>query len=164
MFRKLTSALVIGGAVAVGYVGGAFATPGSGFTGVDMSKGRFEEFQVEAGNPEGNWVRLETRGPSDFYVVENTVTPGGYSGWHTHPGPSLVTVKSGTATFFDGDDTTCNPRVYVEGNGFIDRGDGHVHMVRNDGDVDLVLVTIQLFPADIAPRRVDALDPGHCAM
>jgi hypothetical protein len=72
--------------------------------------------------------------------------------------------KSGTATFFDGDDTTCNPRVYVEGNGFIDRGDGHVHMVRNDGDVDLPLVTIQLFPADIAPRRVDALDPGHCAM
>jgi hypothetical protein len=164
MFRKLASAVVLGASIAAGYVSGAFATPGSGFTSVDISKGRFEDIAISATGVEGHQVSLETRGLADFYVVENTVKPGGYSGWHTHPGLSLVTVKSGTATFFDGDDTTCTPQVHLAGSGYIDRGNGHVHMVRNDGDVDLVLVTIQLFPADLAPRRIDVLDPGFCSL
>jgi quercetin dioxygenase-like cupin family protein len=96
-------------------------------------------------------------------VVENTVTPGGLSGWHTHPGPSLVTVKSGTASFYDADDPTCTPRVYTTGSGFIDRGNGRVHLVRNEGDVDLVLITVQLFPADSGARRIDVEGLGICS-
>jgi quercetin dioxygenase-like cupin family protein len=163
MFRKIAAASILGSAIAAWYVAGAFATPGSGFTSVDMSKGRFEELAVNANAEDPNQVRLETKGSSDFYVVENTVTPGGFSGWHTHPGPSLVTVKSGTANFFDGDDPTCTPRVYETGSGFIDRGNGHVHLVRNEGDVDLVLITVQLFPADAAQRRIDVEGLGNCA-
>ena len=163
MFHKLAAASILGSAIAGWYVAGAFATPGSGFTSVDMSKGRFEELAVNANAEDPKQVRLETKGSSDFYVVENTVTPGGYSGWHTHPGPSLVTVKSGTAFFYDGDDPMCTPRVYETGSGFIDRGNGHVHLVRNEGDVDLVLITVQLFPADAAPRRIDVEGLGNCA-
>jgi len=57
-------------------------------------------------------VKLKTKSDSDVYVVRNTVVPGGQSGWHYHPGPSLITVVQGTATFYDGDDPTCTPRVY----------------------------------------------------
>src|SRR6266545_5817234 len=163
MFRKIASASILGCALAACYAAGAFATPGSGFTSVDMSKGRFDELAVNTNTEDPNLVRLETKGSSDFYVVENTVTPGGYSGWHTHPGPSLVTVKSGTATFYEGDDATCTPRVYEMGSGFIDRGNGHVHMVRNEGDVDLILLTVQLFPADSGPRRIDVEGLGICS-
>ncbi len=163
MFRKIAAASILCSAMAAWYVAGAFATPGSGFTSVDMSKGRFEELAVNSNAEDSNQVRLETKGSSDFYVVENTVTPGGYSGWHTHPGPSLVTVKSGTANFYDGDDPTCTPRVYETGSGFIDRGNGHVHLVRNEGDIDLVLITVQLFPADAAQRRMDVEGLGNCA-
>ena len=162
MFRKVTSAAVLGSAIAAWFVAGAFATPNSGFTSVDVSKGRFDELAVNADAENANLIRLVTKGSSDFYVVENTVTPGGYSGWHTHPGPSLVTVKSGTASFYDADDPTCTPHPYAPGAGFIDRGNGHVHMVRNEGDEDLVLITVQLFPADVSQRRIDVDFPGTC--
>jgi quercetin dioxygenase-like cupin family protein len=163
ILRKFISASVLGGAMTAVYVAGAWATPGSGFTSVDISKGRFDEIAVatDAAPPHQVWLLTKTN--SDFYVVENTVTPGGFSGWHTHPGPSLVTVKSGTATFYEGDDPTCTPRVHQAGSGFIDKGDGHVHIVRNEGNVDLVLITVQLFPADTPQRRMDVLDPGNCA-
>jgi hypothetical protein len=40
------------------------------------------------------------------YVVRNTVLPGGQSEWHMHPGLSMITVVSATATFYDSDDPT----------------------------------------------------------
>ena len=78
MFRKVALASNLGSAIAAWYVVGASATPGLGFTSVDVSKGRFEELAVNANAEDPNQVRLETKGSSDFYVVENTVTPGGY--------------------------------------------------------------------------------------
>jgi quercetin dioxygenase-like cupin family protein len=163
MFRKVSLAAILGAAFTALYVAGAFATPSSGFTSVDVSKGRFEALAVNASGEDITGLRLETTGESDFYVVENTVAPGGLSGWHTHPGPSLVTVKSGTASFYDSDDASCTPRVYAAGSGFIDRGNGHVHLVRNEGDVDLVLITVQLFPADAAARRIDVEGLTNCS-
>jgi len=162
ILRKFVPALVLGSALTAAYVAGASATPGSGFTSVDISTGRFDEIAVTTDGAPPHQVWLLTKTGSDLFVVENTVTPGGFAGWHTHPGPSLVTVKSGTATFYEGDDPTCTPRVHQAGSGFVDKGDGHVHIVRNEGNVDLVLITVQLFPADAPQRRMDVLDPGNC--
>ena len=99
--------------------------------------------------------------PSDVYVVTNTIAPGGYSGWHTHPRPSVVLVKSGTATVYLGDDPNCVPSRFAAGSDFIDSGGGHVHMVRNEGTVQLVIVAFQIVPAG-GNRRVDAPISGHC--
>ena len=44
--------------------------------------------------------------------------------------------------------------------GFVDSG-GDVHLVRNEGSVDLVTVVALLVPADAA-RRIDAPSPGDC--
>jgi len=41
---------------------------------------------------------------ADSVVQQITFAPGGQSGWHTHPGPVIVLVKSGTFTLYDGDD------------------------------------------------------------
>jgi quercetin dioxygenase-like cupin family protein len=139
----------------------AFATPNVDFTTVQLSKGHFGEIDVKTNDALPHQVKLKTHGESDVYIVENTVKPGGHSGWHTHPGPSLITVKSGTATFYDSDDPTCTPHVYQAGTGVIDPGDGHVHLLRNEGNVDLVTVTVQILPAG-APRRIDAPSPGNC--
>jgi len=40
MFRKVRSAAILAAAFTALYAAGAFATPGSGFTSVDVSKGR----------------------------------------------------------------------------------------------------------------------------
>ena len=63
-------------------------------------------------------------------------------------------VKSGTATLFDGDDPTCATRTVKTNGWFTDPGGSHVHLVRNDGIVDLVLAAFQVVPAD-ATRRQD---------
>jgi hypothetical protein len=45
--------------------------------------------------------------------------------------------------------------------GFVDPGGDHVHILRNEGDVEARTITVQLIPAGAA-RRIDAADPGHC--
>jgi hypothetical protein len=93
--------------------------------------------------------------------VSNVLAPGGQTGWHTHPGPSLITVKSGTITAYDGDDPTCSPTVYPAGSGFVDPGDGHVHILRNEGTVVAETIAVQILGAG-SVRRIDVPAPGTC--
>jgi quercetin dioxygenase-like cupin family protein len=103
-------------------------------------------------------ARIKTKRSSDLYVLENTIPPGETFGWHSHPGPSLVIVKSGTATFYLAADPTCTPHMVPAGSGFVDQGHD-VHVVRNEGSVDLVTVVVSLVPAGFA-RRIDEPSPG----
>ena len=106
-------------------------------------------------------VKIKTKESSDVYFSRITVPPGGFSGWHTHPGPSLVAVKSGTTTVYSGDDPTCTGVPFAAGTGWIDEGGGHVHNVRNEGTVTLEELVFQVIPVG-ADRRIDAPDPGFC--
>jgi quercetin dioxygenase-like cupin family protein len=104
---------------------------------------------------------LKTEGLSDVYVVDNEIAPGGTTGWHTHPGPSLINVVSGTITNYRGDDPTCTGEQYTAGQGFIDSG-SDVHMLRNEGSVPVETIAVQLLPKD-AVRRIDVTPaPGNC--
>ena len=145
----------------IGFSETAMATSSSGFSSMVLGPALLDEIDVKT-NTDEHKVMIKTWGQSDVYIVSNTVTPGGYSGWHTHPGPSLVIVKSGTATFYEGDDPTCTPRVVQAGDAVVDIGGGHVHMVRNEGSVQLELVAFQIIPHGAA-RRIDAPDPGYCS-
>ena len=140
--------------------GTVLATPSSGFVSTTVGPTRFDKINVKTHTGDHK-VSIKTKGFSDVYIVTNKVVPGGHSGWHTHPGPSVVSVKSGTATVYDGDDPNCTPQFYPAGTGFIDSGDGHVHLVRNEGDVELELVAFQIIPLG-AQRRIDAASPGSC--
>jgi len=103
----------------------------------------------------------KTKGSSDVYVQDNVWQPGGDTGWHTHLGHSLIIVKAGTITAYEGDDPECSPTVYTAGMGFVDPGGGHVHILRNEGTVAAETIAVQLIPAG-QPRRIDAPDPGNC--
>ena len=139
--------------------GAALATPGSGITSTNISVGRFDAIHV-ATRVDHHKVFLHTKGASDVYVVSNVIAPGGRSGWHTHPGPSLITVKSGTITAYSGPD--CTRTVYPAGSGFIDPGDGHIHDLRNEGSVPAETIAVQLLPAG-AVRRIDEPTAPACA-
>jgi len=154
---------VLGAAV---YGGVALATGPSGVTTLPIGVARFDNIDVttktdvDPGAATDFWQsRIDTKGASDLYVLQNTIVPGGTFGWHSHPGPSLVIVKSGTATFYMADDPTCSPHVVTAGSGFVD--DGHdTHVVRNQGTVDVVTVVVSFVPAGFA-RRADQHAPSH---
>jgi quercetin dioxygenase-like cupin family protein len=165
MISVALAALV--GAFFVTYVSGALATDPQGVTTVPLGVARFDNIDaatrtvVSPRHPRDVWnARIRTKGASDVHVLQNTIVPGGTFGWHSHPGPSLVIVKSGTATFYESDDPACAPHVVPTGSGFVDNG-GHVHVVRNEGSVDLVTVVVSLVPAGFA-RRIDEPAPANC--
>src|SRR5438105_9007403 len=167
MGRKLTWILLIGVAVvgAAAYGERVFATPASQFTGTTLALGRFGDIDVmNQSFPDGfdrPWLSIQkTKAPSDLYVQSNVWQVGGSTGWHTHPGHSLIIVTSGTLTEYDGE---CKPLVYAFVPGqpaptFVDPGRGHVHIVRNEGSVVASSIAVQLVPFDPkkANRRIDA--------
>jgi len=155
----LLAVIAIGGALA----GTLRATPASGFSGTTLATARFDELDLNSHTlPANFWqARLKTQGLSDLYVQSNLWTPGGTTGWHTHPGPSLITVTAGTVTAYEGDDASCTPHIYSQGMGFVDPGDGHVHIIRNEGAVEARTIAVQLIPA-AAARRIDVPAPGNC--
>jgi quercetin dioxygenase-like cupin family protein len=103
-----------------------------------------------------NKAEIETEGESDIYVVLNRVAPGGETGWHSHPGFSIVSVVAGEATNYSSDDP--EGTVYEAGTAFVDEGGNHVHNVVNEGDTELVLVAFQMLPHG-ATRRIDRPAP-----
>lgn len=154
------------------YAARLLATPAAGFVGTTIAAGRFGDINVFNSLIPPNfwkdrhhsdvWLSWQkTKGNSDVYVQSNVWQPGGSTGWHTHPGHSLIIVTAGEVTAYEGDDPKCKPTVYTVGMGFVDPGGGHVHNLRNEGAIEARTVAVQLIPAD-ATRRVDAPDPGNC--
>jgi hypothetical protein len=164
-------------AMTLHYAGKAWATQSSGFTAVTLAKGTLGEFEVFnrfvpaniADDDKEIWLSWQkTKGQSDLYVQSNTwqaAQPGlpvASTGWHSHPGNSLIIVTAGTLTDYEGHDPTCTPHVYTAGMGFVDPGDGHVHIIRNEGSAVAQTIAVQLIPAG-QPRRIDVSPaPGNC--
>jgi hypothetical protein len=147
----------------------ARATPASGFTSSTLTPFtptfgdihvvnhlNHKELQEVAPNyPDRRWSASEnTQGPSDLYIQTNTWQPGGSTGWHRHPGHSLVVITSGTVTEYHAD---CVPQIYGPGtpNGptFVDSGDDE-HLVRNEDGKGATGYAVQIV-AHTAPRRID---------
>jgi len=173
--RTILSTLVLGALIAgaVAYTVKLQATPAAGFTGSTLAVGRFGEIDVsthsffpDAAVPQhhkNQWFSFQkTKGASDVYVQSNTWQPGGTTGWHTHPGHSLIIVTAGTVTAYDGDDPECRPHVYTVGMGFVDEGGDHVHVIRNEDSIEAKTIAVQLIPAGAA-RRPDGDRNPACA-
>ena len=163
---KLQWMVGAGGAVLVSALAGflswsgiASATPAFQFNSELLSRVFFEEIRINA-SPSFQ-VKIKVQDPADVHVLRVRIPPGGHSGWHTHPGPSIVSVKAGVGTLYDGDDPSCTPKTYPAGTGFVDEGGGHVHILRNEGTVELETLVFSIVPAG-AERRIDAAAPGFC--
>lgn len=157
---KLALLVAITG-VAAYAAGTLLATPPSGVTSTTFAIGTFDE--IKARTDSATWrARIETKGGggTDVHILENKIAPGGTFGWHSHPGPSIVVVKTGELTLYHADDPECTPHVVGAGSGFVDEG-GVVHVVRNEGSVETVVYVTSFVPKG-AIRRIDEPDPGNC--
>lgn len=106
---------------------------------------------------------INVKDARETVMQQIVIAPGGNSGWHTHHGPAVVLIKSGQMSFYDSDDPTCTARTYSAGQAFVDSGQGHVHIARNEGSENLELWVTYF---DVPPGgkvRIDAPDPGNCS-
>ena len=152
------------------------ATTAEGYKSTVLAVARCNGIDVSSSVPHGaktegkeqlcRWLQ-KAKGASDLYVQSNTwapVTIGvvASTGWHTHPGQSLVIVTAGTITEYHAD---CKPRIYVTGDTFVDPGDGEEHILRNESSTEPAsTMAVQLVPHDSLHlnRRIDAPAPENC--
>jgi len=144
----------------------SLATPASGFTAVQQWKGVYPALKINTGSDRKDdktdkWdFKVMSKDVSDVYVTRNSIAVGGQSGWHKHPGPSLITVTLGEIVAYDSDNPLCSPTVHSAGEGFVDSGD-HAHLLRNESGAPAETVAVQFLPQG-AVRRIDAPAPNNC--
>src|SRR3989440_5765627 len=92
--RKATLIAVIGLAGVAIFSVTALATTGGGVVGTTQVRGTL------AGpvHTNADRVKFQTKDDADVVVQTFTYSPGGFSGWHTHPGFVLAVVESGALT------------------------------------------------------------------
>ena len=143
----------------------AVATPGAGIvSGTVFARAIFADptdlkFKINGGSQEV----IHVNNARETVVQQIIIAPGGTTGWHSHPGPVVVLIKSGTMSFYDSEDPTCTARIYSAGQSFVDSGQGHVHIARNEGAVNVELWATYF---DVPPGgafRIDAANPGTCS-
>ena len=74
-------------------------------------------------------ARASAPNGAEVYVQHLSLGANQVFAWHTHPGPVVVTVRSGSLTYQDAGPNACHDRMYSAGQGFVDPGFGHVHRV-----------------------------------
>ena len=168
--RKFTLSQVVAlgmlAALATVFAGTALATMGSGFK---------DRTVVARGTlaPQFKIPLRDSSSPGDVVVQRFVLAPGGQSGWHLHPGPAVVTVKSGELTL-DQDDVgrpvrrggpsvDCSSATYSAGQVAVEPA-GDVHRVRNLGTTDLEFwVTFLDIPVGSPQRLEPETDPNWVA-
>ena len=100
--------------------------------------------------------------PCDIAFQQLTIAPGGHTGWHTHPGPTLVSVAQGEGTLYHGV-SGCPAHKYGTGTSFF-QPTTEIHNFRNEGSTPLVVYALYYLPAGTANTaiRIDQPQPASC--
>lgn len=109
---------------------------------------------------DGSKVDLKTKGRIEVAVQRIVAVPGGTFGWHSHPGPTVVTVLTGTLTLYHAEDCT-HGTDYGPGTSFSNLPH-EIHLARNEGPDELVIYASYFVPVSTppVPLRIDQPSPG----
>jgi quercetin dioxygenase-like cupin family protein len=144
------AAMVTASAATIATAGLASGTPSSG-----------QNVEVLAAGHMADRLKLDTKGPADVVTLRVTIDPDGTSGWHSHGGPVVVTVASGTATFYEASRTTCDREVLSTGQVLAEAANAPSHVLVNEG-TDALVVYATFFLSDRAAPVIDAPRPPVC--
>jgi quercetin dioxygenase-like cupin family protein len=162
MLRRTTLVIVVLAVLLAFAVGTVFGTMSSGVS-AETARGPLVDrplhINMHFDNPWSK-VKLQTKGPIEVAVQRIVAIPGATFGWHSHPGPTIVTVLSGTLSFYHAED--CTHRInYTAGQSFSNLP-SEIHLARNEGTVDLVVYASYFVPlrTPALPLRIDQPSPG----
>ena len=164
---KKEAKILWGGALAASIVAGlAMGTPTIGaWYNVILSTGTVnQEIHAHAhvalaGTEEGFSAELETEGASNVIQQEIKFSPGGTTGWHTHPGILLLTLAADSGPI-DWYDAGCVKRVYKAGDSWTEGT--KLHDVVNNSSIDAHFLVTYVVAKGI-PKRTDQAAPACAA-
>jgi quercetin dioxygenase-like cupin family protein len=139
-------------ALLVSVVAVASADPGSGFTSVVIGRGQTDQS-----------FNIHQRKANDVVTAQNTLAPGGFSGWHSHPGTVVLVVQSGEFTLFSEPvkGGKCTVRTYSAGQVYLEQPGDEENAV-NKGTLPAVLAVTFFNVPHGGSNRIERTDPGNC--
>ena len=115
------------------------------------------EMKIKLKHPGGGTMVVNVGDPSRTVDVRYTVQPGAQFPWHSHYGPVIVNIVSGSLTYVPA--VTCEERTYSAGESFVDAGHGHIHTAYNPGSQPTVFIAT-FFEAPATGALLIPADPG----
>jgi quercetin dioxygenase-like cupin family protein len=125
----------------------AIASPGFGAVSKELARDSFDDLRIQSSG--------------DVVVARFTFDEGGFTGWHSHPGKTIVAVRRGQFTLQHARDSSCAEKTYRAGDIFIERP-GRVHNGINEGSKKTVLIATFFNVPVGGVVRIDEPDPGVC--
>ena len=151
--RRTVGGSLLAIALVGAFAGSTLATPSTGFAATTVARGTLDtDVLANTGA-----IKFQTKADVDFVTSAVTIQPLGSSGWHTHPGVVLVTVVTGSLTFYD---ETCHATVHPAGSAFFESGND-AGLVRNLSSTDAATVSATyVVPKGTTVLRIDKPNPG----
>ena len=115
------------------------------------------DMKLKLKHPGGGTMVVNVGDPSRTVDVKYTVQPGAQFPWHSHYGPVIVNIISGSLTYVPAG--TCEERTYAAGESFVDAGHGHVHSAYNPGSQPTVFIATFFEAPETGPLLIPA-DPA----
>ena len=115
------------------------------------------DMKLKLKHPGGGTMVVNVGDPSRTVDIKYTVQPGAQFPWHSHYGPVIVNIVSGSLTYVPAG--TCEERTYSAGESFVDAGHGHVHTAFNPGSAPTVFIATFFEAPETGPLLIPA-DPG----
>ena len=158
---KGTRMLAVAGVATVCGAGAALAShvtqvdPATVPTGFLAAHNKVEGIRVSA------VARAVDRGRADVFIQHVRLAGNEATAWHTHPGPVFVEVVKGSLTYEAAEHGDCRRITYEAGEGFFDRGFGHIHRaVAGASGADFYPVYV--LPPGSATHIIPGTAPEEC--
>jgi len=128
--------------------GTALATPPSGITPVELARGTSAAAYT-----------ITAEANREVATQTNTFEPGGStSGWHTHPGPVVTIVQSGTLSLWFS--TDCTLQTLTAGQAIVVPGGDMYDLGRNESATEPLVLVQTFYNVPVGgPLRTDAPEP-----
>lgn len=148
-----------GAAAIICTAGMALATPVVGLVSPLLAVGTHDgDLHAHGSAPVANGepfhVRFSSDGAATVSTQDFALAAGGHNGWHAHPGMVIVTIISGSITWYD---ENCQTTEYKAGDSWVEGGQLHAFKVTSPGGLHAFATFIT---AKGLPLRTDESAPS----